>query len=292
MNLKKIVSIIAIVAIIGFVFFSCEEDPGKTSYGENLKLSGQVYNYLDSGEIDSKALMGAMVSGDWKTVEKTINDHMFPKTEKFEGSLDIEEKGGNSGKITSGSFSFEMGAPDSDYLDDIQYYLDEMKEDGYTNVDADNKSVQIYQLGGFGVKNPNKYYYLGRGNSSGSKVTIDKGSVSSNINYDVVVYIYVTDKVKITAKGFTDKEDGINFTFKDINLSLKKGWNVVKTTGKIETKGGSLSAGGEPSMSSAMGTGTGTVSQSLGDADTKWILDFSPYGSGFGNNGEEENEYE
>jgi len=48
-----------------------------------------------------------------------------------------------------------------------------------------------------------------------------------------------------------------------------------------------------------IGSGTMTVSQSLGDADTKWILDFSPMGGlnniiggivGGGSGEEEENE--
>ena len=304
MNLKKIVSIIAIVAIIGFVFFSCEEDdPGKTSYGETLKLSGQVYNYPEVSETALKAAMGAlmaaMMSKDYKAVEKTINDYMFPKTEKFTGSLDIEEQGGTSGKITGGSLNFEMGKPA--YLSDIQDYLDELIEDGYTSVDADNKSVQFYLFNDFGVKSSDKYHHLGRGDSSGSKVTIDsKGNVSSNINYDVVVYIYVTDKVKITAKGYDKTSDGMKNIYKDINISLKPGWNVIKLSMEADSKGGNLSAGGSEEfdmsnlMSAGTGTGTSTTSMSLGDADTKWILDFTPYGGGinFGNNGEEENEYE
>jgi len=302
MNLRKFVSIIAIIAIIGFVFFSCEEDdPGKTTYGETLKLSGQVHNYPEISEADQSALtlvmLTGVMTGTWSGAEEPLNKMAFPKTEKFTGSLDIEEQGGTSGKITSGSFSFEMGKPDSVYLTDINDYLDTLAY-LYKNPSADNMNVQVYGISEFKVVGSDKYNSLSRANSSG-KIKLDKnGNLSLKADTKNITYVYVTENVKITAKGDTNKIDGMDYVTKDISLSLKKGWNVVKQSENIETKGGKMPSitdmmGGGFDPSKIMGTVTMTISQSLGDADTSWILSsgddvgLDNIGGIFGGSGEE-----
>ena len=244
-NLRKIVSIIAIVAIIGFVFFSCgeEDDPGKTTYGENLNLSGQVHNYPETSEEETQAvifsLMAAYAFQQWSTVQKTVNDNFFVDTEKFKGNLNVEDgETAETGNISNGSFSFKMGTPDSNYLTGIENYLEKMGEESKPS--ADNMNAKYYEISEFSVTNNDKYSYLSRGNSSG-KVTITKdGTLSTKIDYETITYVYVTENVKITAKEYKDtkySEYGITTTSKSVNLSLKKGWNVVKGTVKMETKG-------------------------------------------------------
>jgi len=238
MNLRKFVSIIAIIAIIGFVFFSCgeENDPGKTTYGENLNLSGQVYNYPEVSEKESEAMMTSLMVAffleQWSTVQKTVNDNFFADTEKFKGNLSVEDgETAETGNISNGSFSFKMGAPGSIYLNNIEDYLNKMDEESKPS--ADNMNAKYYEISEFSVTNNDKYSYLSRGSSSGKVTITNDGTLSTKIDYETITYVYVAENVKITAKEYKDteySEYGITATSKSVNLSLKKGWNVVKGT--------------------------------------------------------------
>jgi len=265
MNLRKIVGIIAVIAILGFVFLSCEEESaGTTSYGETLKLSGQVFKAAESNLswTDIAAINTA------KDFEKAINEYYNADPVKFTGTVKVSY-GEKEGTITNGTLSFEMGAPNADDLYAINSYIESLTEDGYKEAKVDKTDAKIYVLYGLQVKDSDDYNYVGRGKSSGKYSIKNDGSFTGKFNSDSIVYIYVTDAVKVTAKGYPDVDGLETTTYKDINLSLKKGWNVVKSSYSGDEKG--------TSFTSLLGVGTGvtstgTVTITTGDSGTQWMI--------------------
>jgi len=240
-NTIKCLGIIALVAVIGFSMITCGGDDGdsggKTFLGENLALSGQVW-------VDTTDFFAVLLTGKLKVTY-----------EKFNGSVDFSTYQVGSGAVTNGQLTY-TASPTSSQLAPATYmgaYLEEM----YNNVVISNTAVNMYQLGALVVDDAD-YSYLSKSNSSAS------GTIASaTFTEESVTYIYVDADVKITAAGktWTEDDDGdvATVTTKNINLSLKKGWNAVY--GKTVAKG------------SMEGNSTATVTMSVSNPDLKWVLE-------------------
>jgi len=217
-NIFKLIGIIAIVAVIGFSFAACGGDDGDDSggsaaLGDNLSLSGQVY----TREIDLKT-----------------EDYKF---EPYKGlNKTFISNVGGSGSITNGRMSFNVGAPSPGLLEDFTISDD---HDGiganYTNpkiVPSDVKAIDLDFI----------------------DIDLDKSYLSVNLKTSAttmegVTYLYVDRNCTVSATGKTVTEDNLKVTYQNINLNLKKGWNVVniritttKTTGSFSYRTGDLSS--------------------------------------------------
>jgi len=234
-NFLKTFGIIAIIAIIGFSMTACpeEDDGGPVSFGDELKLSGQVYtaNY----------------------------DDLFPSYTKFTGDLALRSTNSQgisgSGEIKGGKLTYTVGVPPSGSLASITQLTTPLGQQGFTDISVSDTTVKAAQYGAIRVSNNSEYYEVSKEESSGklSSTTISGTSES-------VVFIYVDKPVNITAKGGTVTDDDITFTVRDLNLSLKKGWNAIYNKQSM-------------SVNIANETGTGTISISISNPDLNWVLD-------------------
>jgi len=195
--------ILAVITIIGFTLTSCggeEEDLETGHLGNKLSLSGQVYD-----------------------TEWDNNDNPIFIKINANISIDPEGNAGGNGSVKNGKLSFNIGTPAANNLTDINDLLETLNAMGdYANVKSNITSVKAYRLNNIFTD----HSQLARGNIN------KKGNEQNGSSiYEDVTYVYVNKDVKITAKG--DKEvnedDDWKYTdnFKDICLSLKKGWNVI-----------------------------------------------------------------
>ena len=237
MNLRKIVGIIAVIAILGFVFLSCEEEE-KTSFGTTLKLSDQVWTQKTLTNAESMALYAQYLSfieaKNWSAAVKFYNDNTKEDLVKYEGAkaFDVD---GNTGTITGGKLNFEMGAPAEALLKDITVYAASMMINNYTSFLPDKTDVKIYILDDFNFGSGD-YSDLSQSKSEGS-LKLSGSTITEKRTSSYVDYVYVTDNVKFTVVGKENK--GTNSTYKtnDYTLSLKKGWNSVTITTVMEGTG-------------------------------------------------------
>ena len=199
--------IIALVAVIGFSFAACGGDSGgggddpSPYLGDTVTISGeQVYM--------------------WNESEKLI---------KFEDNLTIKDTGGGKGAIANGKLTFTIGTPPVGVLKNIKDIFnwgledeDEYYFDGYyNNIKYEPSDAQCFLLR-LNISGSSDYSYVDRGDVSGS----DKKGWE-----EIVDYVYVDKDVTITGKGTTGShgngDDESDWTTKDFNLPLKKGWNAM-----------------------------------------------------------------
>jgi len=210
MKTKKILVSGLIAVILMFAFIACDDgndpnngngDPngggGKTSFGDKLELSGQVYTRGD---------------GDWG---------------KFDGDLALKTDAawGASGEIKGGKLTYTVGTPPAASLMEIARFTSYdnfgddyeglITESRYTDITISDESVKFAQLDFIEVTGSNTYHI------------VEKGGISANANgstrsgtMEMVKFMYVDNPVTITAAGRTE-------TYNDINLSLKAGWNAI-----------------------------------------------------------------
>jgi len=230
-NFFKILGIIALIAIIGLSMAACPEDDGgggPTAFGDKLEIKGeQVYTR----------------EGDFPTYEY----------KKFEGNLSLTNTLGGSGKIEGGKLTYTIEVPSS--LSAITFFTDDLVNNmSFTDVKISDESVKaaLFQFidTANGSAYPGVHKWEMSGKLSGDILNAEAGSV---------VFMYVDKDVTITAKGRTSTEYGETYTLKDLNLSLKKGWNAIlnKQSGPINVKDG---------------TGSSTISLSVDNPDLKWVL--------------------
>ena len=219
-KLFKLIGIIALSALIIFSMTNCDEEGYPGALGDTLTLSGIVY----AEDPDLSDELGFSFSYDPYS-GKDIN-----LTEYITGS---------AGTITAtGDFSFSMEAPNAEFLTDITKKVEEITGAIYTNVTISNKDVKIFEIDGLKLSGED-FSYLFRVYHENTiiKNTVT-GVTSVNANSLSAVYYYVTDDVKITATGKNLTGEAakdyfgapINGNFGNINISLKKGWNIVKTS--------------------------------------------------------------
>jgi len=279
---KKLIGITAIIAVIGSVFLSCDEgdNPVKSSFGETLKLSGQVNIVKEDNSI--------LIEDD---MEKYINSFINPKYEIFKGTLNVSDnKSGTQGNIKTGILNFEINAPGEVLLIPIGNLIEsfpsqELNNQGFGDlikeIKADNEDVKCYLISKLQAES-NEYESLRRSNQSGKFSISQFVNYTVSINTDSVSYIYVTDKVKITVTGGEEELGDVTIKCKSGSFSLEKGWNSIKISlsgslsGDITEAMASIveiMANPENIMKGGFGKGTVTISFSTGDSGTNWVLE-------------------
>jgi len=232
-NFLKTFGIIAIAAIIGFSMTACpeEDDGGPVNFGDKLEIKNeQVY-----------------------TVK--YSETAAPVYTKFTGDVALvsNEARGESGEIKGGKLTYTIGAPPTRYLNGFTYMKGDLENLGYTNVGVTNTDVKFYQLEEIEAVSGNRSVYKGENSYKLSGTTYSGSSES-------VMFIYVDKAVTLTAKGGTFDEDGSKITLKDLNLSLKQGWNALYTK-----ESGSFNINTY--------TGSSTVSVSIDNPNLNWVLE-------------------
>ena len=150
---------------------------------------------------------------------------------KFSGDLSLSDNGlGGSGEIKEGLLNYSIGVP-ADLgplaLDDIQFF----SESGiYTDfsVSPENVLANVLNLSVTGGVDSGSSGYdnavLLYGKNS---VGLDLLNMKITGLIDSVSYIYVDSDAVITAAGSSVLIEGMTVTTGNINLSLKKGWNLI-----------------------------------------------------------------
>jgi len=205
--------------------FSCSSDGGDSyidgSLGDNLTLSGQVY----TTELDYSA--------------KNI------KYVPYTGNKTLTSNTGETGSINKGIMSFSAGIPSESVLDSFEDSNDD--DDEFFYPDA---TVQPSDTRGTGLD------FLG---IDLEKTNANVNATANSLTMQAVIYLYVDKDCAITAKGgsFYD-EEGIKVTYSNLNLKLKKGWNVANMKVDYNYK--------EGSEKGSMAMNTGDLS------NAKWVL--------------------
>jgi len=199
-NTFRLLGIIVIVAVIGFSMTGCPEDGGgggPVDFGEELELSGQVYN---------------------------IVSFSMPEFTKFEGNLTLGGIG--TGKIEGGKLTYKAGVPGTLYP--ISEVIQQLEDEGFTNVNISDTSVQGGSFEYIAITGSSTYSSVQKMNAS---MKLSGNTFSSNSEF--VVFMYCDKDVTITAAGGVRavNEDGfaLTVTLKNVNLLLKAGWNALCT---------------------------------------------------------------
>ena len=257
MKIKKLWLVMLIAALLfSMMTFGCDE--GTSALGDTLKLSGKVYVENYNEETDTSTF--SVYSGTALTLKE------------YETQLTATVS-------ATGDLSFTMDAPDAEHLVSVSSMTDDMvggDDDPdtiptYTNIKISNDNAKVFVLSGFSNNVGDKYYSLSRQyEDMQQNINATTGSFSASMDEIMVAYYYVTEDVKITATGSTSNEGmmglPIKTEFKNINLSLKKGWNVV-------TVSMSMSANGNINNMEQV-SGKFTISIAAGDnSKARWVLD-------------------
>jgi hypothetical protein len=204
-RITSLFGIIALATVIGFLTVTCDDGGGDkggpTSFGDTLKLSGQVY--LE------------------KYIEYSIT------YQKFDGNLTLDAYYGGSGEVKNGKLSYTIGIPtDLETLD--------VKQDlfgyNYDDVNASKQNVKGVVFDGFDLNHPYDSLYKSNATGSGNSKGFSQTSES-------VYYVYVDNDVTISGKGKTSNYTGHGVSYsettKDFSLALKTGWNAIYTKSTI-----------------------------------------------------------
>ena len=225
-NFLKIFGIIVIIAAIVFSMTGCPEpdDGGPTYYGDTLTLSGQVYTYKTASE-------GAEFT-------------------KFTGDLVLSSSPAGVGEVKGGKLTYTVGVPATLWNSIKNYSL--FSSSNYTNVTCDDDTVKYdYLL----ISEKNNYYGIKKEDFS-RKTSSSKVSGSE----EEVRFVYVNGPVTITGEGksATSSYGGVSitYTYKNIDLSLKAGWNTIYI---------------KKSYSGTTSEYTVTTSLSVSNPDLRWI---------------------
>jgi len=206
-NFFKTFGIIAIIAIIGFTMTACPEDGGnggnggngsggKTSFGDKLELSGQVYTM------------------DW--------DNGIPVFTKFEDDLALKSDTtmGAYGEIKGGKLTYTVGVPSAASLLAFTQFKSRFG-DNFINWTISDESVKFAFIQFIEVTGSDSYRNIVKNDYSKNA----SGSTIEQVMF--MMFMYVDNPVTITAKGSTKTENGSTTTINDLNLSLEEGWNAV-----------------------------------------------------------------
>jgi len=243
----KVLGVITFVAIVGFSLVTCDDSGG--------------------GGGDGGGVVGPAFIGDELKIE---NQQVYTADENeygiiysaYNGSKTLTESYGGIGGITNGKFSFTLGTPNSISLSTVSSFLPEYS--GY----FDNLTISNTQAKGLSIETFNFSDYAGLTRIYES-YNISVNSLSSTVY--MINYVYVDNDVTISGKGKTqtwqETHEGITYeqttTTQNLNITLKKGWNVVRQT-----------INSSQSYAETSITGNATISISLGDLSScKWVLD-------------------
>jgi len=204
LSTRKVIGIIALIAVIGFSFTACEDDDGSDGggspyLGQTPTLSGKVY------------------------VDKYDKVNFKINHEEYKGNHTVSADGlAEEGTITNGQLSFTLGIPENlGDLHDLFFY------DDYDLTVSPN-TAKGYSLNLYADRDLSKCNH----ELSGTK---EEGKEI----YEFVGYLYVDKDVTISGKGktTTTDEDGFIITriTKDFSLALKAGWNTIYGKGTQES---------------------------------------------------------
>jgi len=252
-NLRKIAGI-ALVLVVGLALTTCDNgttggDPGGPTFlGEELELSGQVYQETQN--------------------QNTGAISYTP----YNSSLMINNFLGGIGGVTNGQLTYSVTGAPSGVVTFTTPVVASSFGSGYTNVHVNDQTVQ-------GLI----FHYLpvsGGGDLSYTKMTISGSGYSYSFAFEGVSYAYVDKDVTISGTGTTetgidnDYGETTHWTDKTNNFSLelKAGWNAICTKRQV-------SATYTPTNNTYNETYTETMS--LGNPSLRWVYDDgSNYGNG------------
>ncbi|MCL2601206.1 MAG: hypothetical protein FWD91_00170, partial [Treponema sp.] len=175
---------------------------GGVSLGKTLTLSGQVKT-IDFSLENGETLVDFTGSSELKAGCKEDNNtwHFFTV---------------GTGKVENGQFNFTIGEPKPEEIpapnkQEILSVLLQL----YANFKFSPSTVKIAELD----------FAMGADGKNGTLLREKRPSDQTKREREEVVYFYVDRDVTITGTGKTTPE--MNTTTKNINLSLKAGWNAV-----------------------------------------------------------------
>jgi len=203
LSTRKVIGIIALIAVIGFSFTACEDDDGSDGggspyLGQTPTLSGKVYvpNGNSYKEYSGSDLTVSAVDESWS----------------YGGYEEIII--GQEGTITNGQLNFTLGIPEN--LKKLDHLLNFFMDD-YQTVRVDiNSDAQGYILHS---RTSNNRYLEKRISTVSGKNTTE----------ETVYYLYVDKDCTISRKEIKgeDKKDQEVWKFDAFNLELKAGWNTI-----------------------------------------------------------------
>ncbi|MCL2180988.1 MAG: hypothetical protein FWB83_07660 [Treponema sp.] len=252
---KRILGIIAIAAMIGFAFVSCDEggsDSGGSNNGGNGNGGGSV-----SG-METLNLSGQVYLEDFDGVINTYTSYTGSDLE-----IDDSLYAGGSGSIINGNLNYSVEVPRN--LKAMGQEFFETLFNGYT-IAVSRQDVEGYII-----------LHLFAGNGVWLQKIYRTGYISGNSfdsSYERVDYIYVDKDVTITGTGGTvnksetENEVVYNETYisNSFSIMLKTGWNAVYEksiqTGTFE--------GSIENLTSVTAVETTTIS--LGNPSLRWVL--------------------
>jgi len=219
-NKLKFLGIITLTAVVGFFLLACgDEDDGTTSgpLGPTLNFSKRVYtaNYTEDDIFGTK-----------------------PVYSEYNGPILSFDAEGTSNKATvsaAGVLNFTMGTPNADVLLDISDLIEEISDEMFTNINFSDSTIKAFALDGFRTQIGSYDYSLSRNLISGSvKENADK-IYSVTLSISEAIYVYVNKDVTLTGTGKTitgkDAQDVFGMdkvTSTNLNILLKKGWNIIR----------------------------------------------------------------
>jgi len=250
----KVLGFIALVAVIGFSMAA-------------LSLTG-----CDSGS-DGDSVGPGFLGDTLEIVDQQV--YIENETEtgnsytKYTGSNTLDSYhtyGGGTGGITNGKFNFTLGTPTNlNQISNLPYTDDYFFSKYYDNLTFSNDQANFFRIDEFQFSDGSG---LGRRNLS---YKVSGKSISGTDDY--VQYVYVDTDVTISGKGKTSQSmkdgdgDTDTTTTKNFNISLKEGWNAVRTSVSLN---GSFTGSWENPTSMTISY---TESISLGDPSScKWVL--------------------
>jgi hypothetical protein len=260
LNFYRLIPVfLSFILIFALVFTACNEpeeekddEPAAAFIGNTMELSGTVYT-ADYDE-ENGTISYTPYEGDNMRVAN-VNGWYYGDS-SYDETL--------AGDIIDGQLAITIGTPENF---DYESFLSRFLGGGFTDLKISNTNVRSSTLSLRIVSdNPPQYgANLYRGNATASE---ENGSYSGT--EEGVQYVYVDRDVTISGKGTTLTDSGVDegvvwtetVIYKDVNISLKKGWNVAYYKGETI---------GTQTETTQTQTLTLTISMS-NPSSLKWIL--------------------
>ncbi|MCL2209405.1 MAG: hypothetical protein FWC19_04665 [Treponema sp.] len=251
-NIVKNLWVIVISTAIIFSMTGCGDGSSKSvssSLGNTLALSSDKTFYLINGFYlgDLPAIAFNEYSGSVLTI--------------------TEPASGEPGFIgADGKFDFVMGAPNVNLLVSASEIMEDISNGLYTDLKVSNEDIKAFSISGFNVSGSD-YSNFSRMNDS-TNYSNNESSITMTVNSAKVNYIWVDNNITVSASKASLPAGELGYpvpvTVNALNISLKKGWNITRTsiTGSVSR------------FLSEDVSGSVTVSIATGDSDAlRWVLD-------------------
>jgi len=232
-------AVLATFGVATALFFTgCGDDNGDDSLVAGMTLSGQVFvpslTTVPGLSVSYAAFTGTHGIEDWPT--------------------------GKAGAITSGRFDMAVGAPAFEHLfqiTGIDWGFLFMFDDVITSpLTVWVTVLDLETTGGVWLRREEV-------SASGDPA----GIISAEI--DFVDYIFVDRPVTISGVGINETHDGLTLVSDNFSISLRRGWNAVRTRGQFN-------------FNLAEETGVKRATISGGDPNLRWVLGDDTWGEIFG----------